>query len=102
MLAAERPPVLETIEPHEELTRTGVHVGALVVNKRSPADRGDFLARRRAVEEEHLATLRAVLPEVPCQEVPLGEEDVVGPAALARFAESLDPAATGGHGARRV
>lgn len=101
VLAAERLPVLETIELHEELTRTGVHVGALVVNKRSPADRGDFLARRRAMEEEHLATLRTALPEVPSQEVPLGEEDVVGPAALARFAALLDPANGDGPGARR-
>lgn len=101
VLAAERLPVLETIELHEELTRTGVHVGALVVNKRSPADRGDFLARRRAVEEEHLATLRTALPEVPCQEIPLGEEDVVGPAALARFAGLLDPVTADGPGARR-
>ncbi|MGP9845149.1 ArsA family ATPase [Brachybacterium sp. 107] len=89
VLAAERLPVLETIELHAELTRTGVDIGALVVNKRSPADRGDFLARRHAVEDEHLATLRAALPRVPLQEVPLGEEDVVGPAALERFAALL-------------
>lgn len=89
VLAAERLPVLETIALHEELTRTGVDVGALVVNKRSPADRGDFLARRHAVEAEHLGTLREALPAVPLQEVPLGEEDVVGPAALERFAALL-------------
>ena len=91
VLAAERLPVLETIALHEELVRTGVDVGALVVNKRSPADRGGFLARRRAVEEEHLAPLRRALPGVPCPEIPLGEEDVVGPAALARFARPLGP-----------
>ncbi|HEX7352293.1 ArsA family ATPase [Brachybacterium sp.] len=89
VLAAERLPVLETIELHEELTRTGVDVGALVVNKRSPADRGEFLERRRLLEEEHLATLRAALPRVPLQEVPLGAEDVVGADALARFATQL-------------
>ncbi|GAA1487899.1 ArsA family ATPase [Brachybacterium sacelli] len=89
VLAAERLPVLESISLHEELTRTGVDVGALVVNKRSPSGRGDFLARRRAVEEEHLATLRAALPDVPLQQIPLGEEDVVGPAALERFARQL-------------
>ena len=91
VLAAERLPVLETVELHEELTRGGMDVGALVVNKRSPADRGDFLARRRAVEEEHLATLRAALPGVPTQEVPLREEDVVGSAALEAFIEELAP-----------
>ena len=89
VLAAERLPVLETIELHEELTRTGVDIGALIVNKRSPAGRGEFLDRRRELEEEHLATLRAALPHVPLQEVPLGEEDVVGPAALERFSALL-------------
>lgn len=89
VLAAERLPVLETIELHRELTRTGVDIGALVVNKRSPGDRGEFLARRRTVEDEHLVTLRAALPRVPLQEVPLGEEDVVGAPALARFAQLL-------------
>ncbi|WP_422116599.1 ArsA family ATPase [Brachybacterium sp. UNK5269] len=89
VLAAERLPVLETIELHRELTRTGVEVGALVVNKRSPGDRGDFLARRRAVEDQHLITLREALPAVPLQELPLGQEDVVGPAALERFAQLL-------------
>ena len=45
--------------------------------------------RGRALEEEHLATLRTALPHVPLQEVPLGEEDVVGPAALERFSALL-------------
>ena len=89
VLAAERLPVLETIELHEELTRTGVDVGALVVNKRSPAGRGEFLERRRAMEEEHLASLRTALPRVPLQQIPLGEQDVVGAAALEQFARLL-------------
>src|SRR5699024_10468591 len=53
--------------------------------------RGEFLERRRALEEEHLGTLRTALPRVPLQEVPLREEDVVGPAALERFAQLLRP-----------
>ena len=89
VLAAERLPVLETIELHEELTRTGVDVGALVVNKRSPAGRGEFLERRRAMEEEHLASLRTALPRVPLQQIPLGEQDVVGAAALEQFSRLL-------------
>lgn len=89
VLAAERLPVLETIELHEELTRTGVDVGALVVNKRSPAGRGEFLERRRAMEEEHLASLRTALPRVPLQQILLGEQDVVGAAALEQFARLL-------------
>lgn len=89
VLAAERLPVLETVELHEQLVRAGVHVGALVVNKRSPADAGDFLAERRALEEAHLATLRAALPGIPLLQVPLLPGDVVGERALERFGAAL-------------
>jgi arsenite/tail-anchored protein-transporting ATPase len=78
VLAAERLPVLETIELHEQLARSGVDVGGLVVNKRSPSDRGDFLAGRRALEDRHLATLRDALPRLPVLEVPLIADEVVG------------------------
>ena len=89
VLTAARLPVLETIELHRELVRTGVDVGGLVVNKRSPSGHGDFLARRRALEEEHLAALAQALPAVPVQQVPLGQEDVVGAEAVARLAGVL-------------
>ena len=89
VLAAERLPVLETAELHEQLVRAGVHVGALVVNKRSPADAGDFLAERRALEEVHVATLRGALPDVPLLQVPLLPGDVVGQEALERFGDAL-------------
>ena len=89
VLAAERLPVLETVELHEQLVRAGVHVGALVVNKRSPADAGDFLAERRALEEVHVATLRGALPGVPLLQVPRQQGDVVGQEALERFGDAL-------------
>ncbi|WP_298585217.1 ArsA family ATPase [uncultured Kocuria sp.] len=89
VLAAERLPVLETVELHEQLVRAGVHVGALVINKRSPADAGDFLAERRALEEVHVATLRGALPDVPLLQVPLLPGDVVGQEALERFGDAL-------------
>lgn len=89
VLVAERVPVLETVELHAQLTRTGVAVGALVVNRRSPGDAGDLLAERRRREEEHLAHLRAELPDVPVVQVPLLPGDIVGEHALARFADEL-------------
>ncbi|MFI7494170.1 ArsA family ATPase [Kocuria sp. M4R2S49] len=89
VLAAERLPVLETVELHEQLVRAGVHVGALVINKRSPADAGDFLAERRALEEVHVATLREALPDVPLLQVPLLPGDVVGQEAIERFGAAL-------------
>jgi arsenite-transporting ATPase len=89
VLTAERLPVLETVELHRQLSGSGVTVGALVVNKRSPAGAGDFLAERRSQEEAHLRTLREALPRVPTVELPLLAEDVVGPEAVHRFAARM-------------
>ena len=85
VLAAERLPVLETIELYGKLLRSGVHVGALVVNKRSPADGGAFLAERRAQEAQHLEMLHQELGHVPMLELPLMSEDVIGEEGLQRL-----------------
>lgn len=89
VLAAERLPVLETLELHDKLARSGIAVAALVVNKRSPNDAGRFLAERHAQEAQHLATLRQRLGQLPLQELPLLPGDVVGQAALQAFARRL-------------
>lgn len=86
VLAAERLPVLESIELQHQLQRAGVRVGGLVVNKRVPQDAGSFLAERRRQEEEHLATLRQSLPDIPRQDIALVAHDVVGLPALEKFA----------------
>ncbi|OGT73906.1 MAG: arsenic-transporting ATPase [Gammaproteobacteria bacterium RIFCSPLOWO2_02_FULL_57_10] len=89
VLAAERLPVLETIELHDQLRRTGVKVGGLIVNKRLPDGLGEFLTERRVQEEVHLATLKQALPDLPRQDLTLVAHDVVGLEALERFARSL-------------
>ena len=89
VLAAERLPVLETIELHEQLTRSGMQVGALVVNKRSPADGGALLASRRVIEDGYVRQLTSALPGVPVVEVPLLPGEVLGEEGLAAFAEHL-------------
>ncbi|MEX2131475.1 MAG: ArsA-related P-loop ATPase, partial [Pseudohongiellaceae bacterium] len=89
VLAAERLPVLETIELHAQLKRTGVNVDALIVNKRMPAGVNAFMDERKAQEEKHLATLHAALPELPRQDLTLVAHDVVGLPALEKFAASL-------------
>lgn len=88
-LAAERLPVLETVQLHRQLCEAGVPIGPLVVNRRSPRDQGAMLAQRRAREDEHLATLRAALPDAELIEVPWVADDVVGEASLSRFVELL-------------
>ncbi|WP_277207881.1 ArsA family ATPase [Isoptericola croceus] len=89
VLAAERLPVLETVELAGTLTGLGVDVGGLVVNKRSPTDAGDLLAARHAAEAEHLDTLRAGLGHLPLDEVPLLAGEPVGPDALTALATHL-------------
>lgn len=89
VLAAERLPVLETIELHEHLRRSGMSVSALVVNKRSPEGAGELLAARRRQEQTHLATLRQALPELPTVEVPLLGEDIVGETGLLKLGAHL-------------
>ena len=89
VLAAERLPVLETIELHQQLTRAGVNVSALVVNKRVPDDSSPFMVERRQQEAAHLDTLTAALPSLPRKDLMLVAHDIVGFKALELFAEQL-------------
>ncbi|WP_131103211.1 ArsA family ATPase [Ornithinimicrobium sufpigmenti] len=89
VLAAERLPVLETIELEEQLRRAGMHVGGLVINKRSPSDAGDLLAARRQVEEGYVDQLTSALPHQPVQEVPLLPGEVLGEEGLSLLAQHL-------------
>ncbi|MGO0575741.1 ArsA family ATPase [Ornithinimicrobium panacihumi] len=89
VLAAERLPVLETIELAEQLSRATMQVAALVVNKRSPMDGGELLAARHEVENGYLAQLASSLPKLPVVEVPLLPGEVVGAEGLMAFARHL-------------
>jgi arsenite-transporting ATPase len=84
-------PVLETIELHGQLRRSGVTVGALIVNKRMPTGLAEFLDTRREQEERHLQTLSQALPGIPRQDLVLVAHDVVGVKALEVFARQLGP-----------
>lgn len=89
VLTAERMPVQETLALHGQLRATGVDPAALVVNRRSPQDAGEFLARRHEAEGGHLRVLTAGLPEVPLVELPLLSGEVTGLEAIGRFADLL-------------
>ena len=89
VLAAERLPVLETIELEQQLQRTGVSVGALIVNKRMPSGKSEFMDERKAQEEKHLQVLESALPSIPRQDLFLVAQDVVGLQALELFANQL-------------
>ena len=89
VLAAERLAVLESLELHAQLDRAGVAVGGLVVNKRSPADKGEFLAQRRRQEEEHLKAIRTGLPGLPWLEIELASTDIVSLGEVEGFVARL-------------
>ena len=108
VLTAERLPVLESTELYDDLTQHHIRVSGLVVNRRSPADTAgtgtgagadagtgsgssasEFLAARRAVEDEALALLDAKLPNVPRVELPWLPGEIGTRAALAAIAARL-------------
>ena len=89
VLAAERLPVLESIELQHQLQHAGISVDGLVVNKRSPSNSGEFLEERRQQEEVHLQTLVAALPNLPRQDITLIAQDVVGLEAVRRLGFAL-------------
>lgn len=88
-LAAERLPVLETIELREQLRGAGIDVAGLVVNKRSPEGAGALLAERRAGEDAWLERLRLEFSSTPLAEVPLLASDPVGADAISWVGELL-------------
>ncbi len=80
--AAERLPVLESVELQQQLARAGMTVSALVVNKRSPSGEQGVLASRRRVEEGYVEQLVEALPDLPVVQVPLLPVEVVGEEGL--------------------
>ena len=86
---AEPMPVSETLEVAEALDAIGVELAALIVNRRSPADAGALLEKRRGLEDIQLARLREQLPNTPLGEVPLLDGAHAGEAGVAALAAAL-------------
>ena len=84
-----RLPVLETIELHAQLKAANIDVAALVVNKRAPAEVGEFMRARREQEQAHLDVLSKALPNIPRHDLFLVAQDIVGVPALAKLAAKL-------------
>jgi arsenite-transporting ATPase len=89
---AEKMPVAESLEIVAQLHSLGVDVASVVVNRRSPADAGAFLAERRKREDVCLQELRERLPTVPMTELPLLVRDMTGEDALEELAALLSAA----------
>lgn len=86
---AEKMPVAESLDIVAQLHSLGVDIASLVVNRRSPADAGAFLAERRKREDVCLQELRERLPTVPMTELPLLVRDMAGEDALEELAALL-------------
>ena len=84
----------ETLRMVRTLGEVGMRVDALVVNRVLPdsAD-GDFVARRRAAEREHLKAIRRDFPALALVQVPLAADDVNREQGLAAIAAALAPLA---------
>ncbi len=90
VLAAERLPVEESVELSAILADAGISTDALVVNKRSPAGQGEFLAERRRVEDGFIEELRRRIPGVPLSEVALQATEPLGDEGLTSMIEALE------------
>lgn len=83
---AEKMPVAESLDIVGQLRKLGIDVASLVINRRSPADAGTFLAERRKSEDACLNVLREHLGTLPMTELPLLIRDTTGEDALEELA----------------
>jgi arsenite-transporting ATPase len=61
----------------------------VIVNRIFPDEVGDYFARWRGVQAEHLELVRSAFAPVPVLRAPYFDQEVVGPAMLDRLAEAL-------------
>jgi arsenite-transporting ATPase len=89
----------EAMRTFTYLNLYGYLTDAVVVNRIFPAEVGDYFARWRRVQEEHLELVRSAFAPVPVLCAPYFDQEVVGPEMLDRLAgalfspDELDPAA---------
>jgi arsenite-transporting ATPase len=89
VLTAERLPIWETEKAVSALTKYGIPVGAVLVNRVLPSEAdGTFLERRKEQEAGYLDLIGQKFRALPIFHVPLMERDVVGVDALRRLAAS--------------
>ena len=90
VLTPERLPILETRKAVAVLSRYGIPVSAILVNRVLPFDAdGEFLERRRERESEYLGRIDEAFSGFPICRIPLDDQDVVGVAALREVAATV-------------
>src|SRR5947209_596326 len=88
----------EAMRTFTYLNLYGYLTDAVIVNRVFPEDVGDYFARWRKVQEQHLELVRSAFAPVPVLCAPYFDEEVVGARMLDRLAHALFGAGTGGAG----
>jgi arsenite/tail-anchored protein-transporting ATPase len=89
----------EAMRTFTYLNLYGYLTDAVVVNRVFPDEVGDYFARWRAVQEQHLELVSSAFAPVPVLRAPYFDQEVSGPEMLDRLADALfepgghDPAA---------
>jgi arsenite/tail-anchored protein-transporting ATPase len=95
-LIPERLPIEETARALETLTRGGIHVGALVVNRVLPEmDEGEFMRSRLAQQAEYLTEIEERFGSRQIVRVYQDARDVTSRGQLTSIAGQLDDAGLG-------
>lgn len=90
VLTPEKLPILETSRAVQNLQQEKLPLAGLVVNRILPDDAdGDFLAKRRQQEKQHLQQIEQDFATLPRYKVPLQATDIQGIAALETMAALL-------------
>ncbi len=89
VMAPDRMVIGEAMRTFTYLNLYGYLTDAVVVNKVFPEDVGDYFARWRGLQSEQLELVRSAFEPVPVLEAPYFDEEVIGPAMLAKLGETL-------------
>ncbi len=85
----------EAMRTFTYLNLYGYLTDAVIVNRVFPAEVGDYFARWRAVQEEHLELVRSAFSPVPVLCAPYFDQEVLGAEMLDRLAGALFSSVSG-------
>ncbi len=98
VLTPERLPIEESARAMQDLERSHLHVGGLVINRVLPDDlTGEYYEARKSQERVYLDEIDRRFRGVPKVRVPLLESDVHGTRSLERIAGYLSEPRSGSH-----
>ena len=72
------------------LSRHGIAIGGVIVNKVIPADAGPFLAKKRLSQEGYLREIRSRFSPMTIIEIPMLDDDIQGMEQLQQITGILE------------